>query len=178
MTQVVGLIGGSGLGKSTTAAGLFYEMKLRGIHVELVREYVKSWAWTGRKVGEFDQAYLFGKQSQAEAQLYGKVDWIVTDSPLLLAPIYEKFYLGKSLIEPAVLAFLEKTKTAGIQHHHVVLARNKPFDTRGRYETEATARKVDDFVHQALATWKVPTVTCSVPDRERVNDILQKVGIL
>ncbi len=177
MTNVISLIGGSGLGKSTTAAGLFYEMKLQGLHVELVREYVKAWAWQGRKVGEFDQAYLFGKQSQAEAQLYGKVDWIITDSPLLLAPIYEKFYSGASLIEGAALQFLDKARARGVNHHHVILGRNKPFDTRGRFETEETALKVDTFVRQALAAWQVPTLESSVPDRERVQDILKKVGL-
>lgn len=63
MTVVINMFGGSGCGKSTTAALLFARLKLKGAHVELVREYVKYWAWNDRQVKEFDQLYLLGKQS-------------------------------------------------------------------------------------------------------------------
>src|SRR4051812_46140966 len=113
MTKVINLFGGSGLGKSTTAAGLFYEMKLRGIHCELIREYVKQWAWDGTKIGPMDQVYIFGKQAEAESRIYGKVDIAVTDSPLLLSPIYEQFYSGETVVGSAAMAFLNKAKATG-----------------------------------------------------------------
>lgn len=175
-TYVINLFGGSGLGKTTTSFGLAYEMKLRGLHMELVREYIKSWAWQGRKVQPFDQAYIFGKQSQAEAQLYGKVDFIVTDSPLLLAPIYEKFYSGESVVEPAVLSFLAKAKKHGVEHINFLLKRQKAFDPRGRYETEETARQVDDAVLQQLKAWGILFYEVDAPDDRRVEFILDVVS--
>jgi hypothetical protein len=174
-TQVINLFGGSGLGKSTTAAGLFYEMKLRGLHCELIREYVKQWAWDGTKIGPFDQVYIFGKQAKTESRLYGKVEFAVTDSPLLLSPIYESFYTGDSVVSEAALKFLRKAADTGVQHHNFILERHKPFDTRGRYETEETARKVDEHVKAKLTDWGVPYTIISAPDRERVAEILGTV---
>jgi tRNA uridine 5-carbamoylmethylation protein Kti12 len=81
MTTVINLFGGPGTGKSTLATNLFYIMKSKDINVELVREYVKSWAYNNREPKEYDLIYLLGKQSSYETQLYGKVDYVVTDSP-------------------------------------------------------------------------------------------------
>lgn len=175
MTKVINLFGGSGLGKSTTAAGLYYEMKLRGFHVELVREYVKQWAWEGTKVGPYDQLYLLGKQSKYESRLYGKVDYIITDSPLLLSPIYESFYAGKTIVREAALGFLEKAKANGVDHYNFILERHKPFDTRGRYETEEQARQVDQHVLLCLSGWGIPFTPVAADDRERVPEIIKAV---
>ena len=54
MTQIISLHSGPGTGKSTSAAQLFAELKQRHCSVELVREYVKKWAWEGRKISGFD----------------------------------------------------------------------------------------------------------------------------
>lgn len=175
MTKVINLFGGSGMGKSTTAAGVFYELKMRGVHCEMVREYVKQWAWDGTKVGPFDQVYLFGKQAKCESRLYGKVDVVVTDSPLLLSPIYEMFYSGRSIVLPSALAFMDHAKAQGVHHLNFMLERHKPFDTRGRYETEETARRVDSAVVERLGQWGIKYDTVGVPDRDRVEHIVKAV---
>ncbi len=175
MTKVISLFGGSGLGKSTLAAGLYAAMKAKGIHCELVREYVKQWAWEGTKIGPYDQPYIFGKQSRAEARLYGKVDYIIPDSPLLLSPVYETFYTGKSLVLTTVLNFLGLTKDTGVEHKNFVLARHKPFDTRGRYETAEQATKVDAHVYKCLDEWGIPYQEVNVRDADRIEFILNEV---
>lgn len=172
MTKVINLFGGSGIGKSTTAAHLFAEMKYRGLHCELVREYVKTWAWQNKRVGPFDQMYLLGKQSKYESILYGKVDYIITDSLLLLCPIYERYYSGKELVGPAALNFIEDAKTKGVEHINFLLTRNKHFDPRGRYETEDQARKVDDVVRAYLTENNIPFTTIDCDDRERADMII------
>lgn len=175
MTKVINLFGGSGIGKSTTAAHLFAEMKYRGLHCELVREYVKTWAWQDRKVGPFDQMYLLGKQSKYESILYGKVDYIVTDSPLLLCPIYEKFHLGQELVAPAAMNFIEDAKTKGVEHLNFVLTRNKHFDPRGRYDTLEQAQQVDIAVKQFMTERNIPFVEITCEDRQRAEEILKHV---
>lgn len=177
MTKVINLLGGSGLGKSTTAAGLFYTMKLRGYHCELIREYVKQWAWDGIKIQPLDQVYIFGKQAKAEMRVYNKVDVAVTDSPLLLSPIYELFYSGKTNVKESALGFLADAKTAGVEHHYFLLERHKPFDTRGRFETEEQAKAVDAFVVDTLTKWGIPYTVVSCRDRDRVEDILSCMGL-
>jgi ABC-type oligopeptide transport system ATPase subunit len=153
MTTVINLFGGSGCGKSTTAALLFARMKLMGCHVELVREYVKYWAWNDRKVKEYDQLYLLGKQSAYESMLYGKVDYIVTDSPILLAGMYQEYrsdgrdtYVGEAALE-----FMKQAQCSGVVYKNFILERNKPFDPRGRWETEDQARYLDLFIADYLS---------------------------
>lgn len=61
-TTIINLYGGHGSGKSTSAAYYYYVMKKDGLNVELVRQYVKDWAWEGRKITTNDQIYFLGKQ--------------------------------------------------------------------------------------------------------------------
>ncbi len=170
MTVVVNMLGGSGLGKSTTAAGLYHQMKLDGKNVELVREYVKNWAWDGKKIGQYDQIYIFGKQARSEYMLYNKVDYIITDSPIILSPVYEKFYNnGESMIEEASIKFLEKAKKNGVKHINFLLDRKKPFNPEGRYETEEQAKTVDVKVSEFLADHGLTYEKVDCVDEERIK---------
>lgn len=175
MSTVINLFGGSGLGKSTTAALLFGEMKLQGLHCELVREYVKEWAWAGRKVGPDDQDTIYENQLSRERLYYNKLDFIVTDSPLLLGPIYQKFYTGDDPIKNRVLEGLQQAADDGIIHMNFVLQRNKEFDARGRYENETQAKAVDELVEQYLKDLSIPYHIIKSNDRERVHEILSRV---
>jgi len=173
MTVVVNMLGGSGLGKSTTAAGLYHSMKMLGLNVELVREYVKSWAWAGNKIGEYDQVYIFGKQARSEYMLYGKVDYIITDSPIILSPIYEKYYNnGESLIEDAAIKFLNKAKLNGIKHINFVLDRQKEFNPEGRYETEDQAKDIDQRVRDFISDNNIDHHIVDCADEDRIRFML------
>ena len=173
MTTVVNMLGGSGIGKSTTAAGLYYKMKLTGMNVELVREYVKILAWQGTEIGQFDQVNIFGEQCKLEHTLYGKVDFIVTDSPILLAPIYEVFYHGDSIMEEAAIKFLNKAELNNVKHVNILLGRNKPYDTKGRYQSEDEALLVDKMTRDFLTKYNMPFYEVGGPDEERVNKIIE-----
>lgn len=173
MTVVVNMLGGSGIGKSTTAAGLYYHMKLSHMNVELVREYVKILAWQGTEIGQFDQVNIFGEQCKLEHTLYGKVDYIITDSPIVLAPIYETFYNGDSIIEEAAIKFLKKAESNGIKHVNIVLGRNKPYDTKGRYQSEDEAMDVDKRTLEFLSRYSMPYYEVGGPDEDRVHKIME-----
>src|SRR5882724_674406 len=124
MTKVISFLAGPGCGKSTTSWGLGYEMKLRGENVEVVPEYAKRWAWQKKAITPLDQAFLFGKQSQAESCLYGKVDWIISDSNLFLAPMYEMYYSGGSLVLQSVKDFYTYAhKNFEVEHVNILLSR-------------------------------------------------------
>lgn len=171
MSIVISLLGGSGVGKSTLAAGLFHEMKSKGYNVELVQEYVKSWAWEGKPITQLDQPFIFGNQSQMEKRLYHKVDYIITDSPLILSPIYEEFYNEHSIILPSVLNFLDEAKKLGVHHEYFVFKRNKPFNTAGRYEDAPTATKFDKYLVDKLNSlkWNYHYLNCS--EEERIDAV-------
>ena len=175
MTKVINLIGASGIGKSTTAAALFAEMKMRGLNCELVSEYVKSWAYEKKVPSKFDQAYLFAKQARKESILYGKVDYIITDSPLWLSSFYENLYIGREIIAPAVRNYLNFVRDEGVEHIYFWLHRNKPYDPRGRYETEEQSKKNHVTMERYLIDNGVKLVDVPVDDRERVEFILKKI---
>ena len=86
--KVINLVGGPGCGKSTTAAGLFYELKKRDYSVELVTEYAKSRVWEDSLRTLNDQIYVFGKQHHMQWKLLGNVDYVITDTSLLFGLIY------------------------------------------------------------------------------------------
>lgn len=178
-TTVINLFGGSGCGKSTTAALLFARMKLNGFHVELVREYVKYWAWNDRKVREWDQLYLLGKQSAYESMLYGKVDFIVTDSPILLAGIYQEYRSGGAdkYVGCAAKSFMDHASSRGVEYMNFVLKRTKPYDSRGRWETEEQAKQIDEFVRGYLENYSgKPPIEVSGENENRDVEILETLA--
>ena len=95
MIRRINLWGGPSAGKSRTAARLFSDLKdwksnsASALEVELVREYVKDWAWTGRSIEGWDQLHIFSEQLRREETLLRNgVDVIVTDCPIGLNAFY------------------------------------------------------------------------------------------
>lgn len=175
-TVVVSLLGGSGIGKSTTAAKLYGEMKDLSMSVELVREFVKEWCLSGKKVGHFGQSIIYGQQLDRESMLYGKVEYIVTDSPLILCPVYQMYYQKHDSIKHAVLKDMEVAREKeGVIHLNFLLSRNKPFDPKGRYETEKVAKKIDITVRSFLNYHDIPFYNLDCSDEERVPNILKTI---
>lgn len=77
-------------GKSTLAAFLFSQLKMKNVKCELVTEFAKDLVWDNCHDALHDQAYLFGNQYHRLLRLEGKVDIVITDSPLMLNAIYNK----------------------------------------------------------------------------------------
>lgn len=171
MTKIITLYGGPGVGKSTTSAHIFAELKQRQTSVELVREYVKKWAWQGRKISGYDEFYFVGKQIHEESTLFGKVDYIVTDKPLVMDIYYSQRYASPTIaagIRAAVTSFYAAAAEDGHQHLHVFLTRSKAYDPRGRYEDEATARQMDGEIRDMLiALGYAYTVMPTTPEAVR-----------
>ena len=175
MTLVVNMLGGSGVGKSTTAAGLYYHMKLAHENVELVREYVKLLAWQGIKPGQYDQVNIFGEQCKLEHSLYGKVDYIITDSPIVLAPIYEVYYHGDSMMEEAAIKLLSKSAANEVQQLNIILERTKDYDEKGRYQTLEQAKEVDKMVVEFLDRHGMSYHRVGGPDEDRAQKIMELI---
>ncbi len=174
-THVINFFAGPGTGKSTLAAAVFADMKNKGISVELVREYVKNWAWKNRKPEANDQLYLLGKQTQAESILYGQVKYIVTDSPFLLAPIYEQHYFNRLSTKDAALWFLAYAERDGVVFHNFYLRRFKPLKQAGRFESEEMAHSLDYAIQDWLDVNKIKYTTVDVPFGDRIKFIHDKV---
>lgn len=86
--KVINFFGGPGCGKSTAASGLFYNMKKEWANAELVTEYAKDLVWSGSQHLLAEQVLVFAQQSHRLNRLKNKVDFAITDSPLLLSAFY------------------------------------------------------------------------------------------
>ena len=143
------LYGGAGCGKSTLAAGLFYEMKKHGFNVEYVPEYIKDWAYEGRIPKSFQQLYIFAKQLNREDVLFPHVSTIITDSPLLMNTVYSKKYNFVGWRQLVAMADLFEEKYPGL---HIFLNRgDMGYRTEGRYEDIDGAKSMDAMIKEVLS---------------------------
>lgn len=177
-TTIISLYGGPGAGKSTSAAYMYYLIKAAGLNAELVREYVKDWAWEGRKIDTYDQIYFLGKQVRKESMLFGKVDWLVTDSPIFMNYYYATSYCTPLLregVKAATLAFYEQTLLDGHKHYHILLQRQTPYEQEGRYQNEEQALAIDDGVEQMLSDLKIPNVIHCKSSEKDLKEVCEKI---
>lgn len=154
--KIVNLFGGPGVGKSTTAAGLFYEMKKAGLNVELVTEYAKDMVWEGRHNILEDQIYIFAKQQRRISRLRGHgIDWVITDSPIPLGLVYTRDgAFGAEFGELVMRVFM------GYDNHNYLLQRNFKYNPIGRNQKDVDeARIFDEKVSALLERWTVPFKT-------------------
>lgn len=135
MTQVVNFFAGPGAGKSTSAAGLFFLMKSRGYRVELVTEYAKDLTYEESHGLMGNQLALLGEQDRRLRRLVGKVDFVITDSPLLLSLAYAGGDFALPWFETAVRGAFDC-----YDNLNVVVRAVKPYQPFGRRQSAASAR--------------------------------------
>lgn len=147
----INFFGGPGSGKSTTAPWVFSMLKRDKASIELVTEYVKSWATQKRKVNEFDQIYLFGKQMQYEYRfLNAGIKNIVTDSPVLLSSVYASVYF-KDINVADDLEHMADEYEKKYPSINIFLDRgDKPYNPEGRYQTYEEAKEIDKLILKVL----------------------------
>lgn len=156
MTTVVNLFGGPGSGKSTLQSDLYSYMKKQGKSVEMVREVAKKWAWSKTKITPLNQLNIIGEQIKDESELYGKVDCIITDSPILLGAFYMSYNHGEDFMMRMVLDYMYFAEKNGVKFINILLKRpENKFDTRGRFESRAEVELIDEELIKFLKDSKL-----------------------
>ena len=150
MTTIINFYGAPSSGKSTEAAKLFALMKSDGKNVELVTEYAKEWAWEQRSVGMFDQLFIVANQIQRETRLFGQVDTIITDSPVLLGVFYEEYRKFPSLTRDMVNQYHKCLQSFGVLHENHWLETRPSEDTMGRYHGAKECEKISSQLRRFL----------------------------
>lgn len=144
--KVINLFSGPGAGKSTTAAGLFYLMKIRGASVELVTEYAKEIVWDENWSGLKKQERIFTEQNNRLKRLIGKVEYAVTDSPILLSHIYAS---GEYLTSRNFLPLIDE-EFSRYNNINFFLKRKKEYVAVGRTQTKEEAENIDRLILNLL----------------------------
>ena len=166
---VVNLYGGPGCGKSTGAAHIFSELKKKGVNAELITEFAKDKTWEKNSVALNCQEYVFGKQSFRLQRCRDDVDVIVTDSPLPLTIIYNK---NPALGQPFEQVVLSVFNT--YNNINYLLKRVKPYNPKGRKQTESESIEIDGEVLNLLNKFNI--VFFGVPgDDDGYNFIVDEV---
>lgn len=173
MTIVVNLFAGPGAGKSTTAAYVFAMLKSRGVNCELAREYAKDVVWEGREHLLDNQAYIFAKQLKLLRDLDGRVDVIITDSPLMLAILYNRI----SHAEPPSFERYVQDIHARYDNFNVYVERVKPYHTAGRVQTELEARELDAAARELPIAYHLTVLGTEDGAKTIVNDVVKRLEL-
>lgn len=159
MTKIINFYGGPSAGKSTMAAQLFGYMKAGRMNVEYVPEFAKTLTW--RKAACLDdQLYVLGNQHHELYTLLGQVDYVITDSPLLMQLHYISIGFSKfkptasvpDVFEELVLSLYQKYDN----HNFYVERGDRKFIQAGRNQNEEESKEIDDSIHEILVYNAIP----------------------
>lgn len=147
MTICINLLGGPGSGKSTTAAGVFYKLKLAGVNCELITEYAKDKTWLKDYRTLENQIYVFANQYHRLWRVADQVDVVVTDSPILLSAVYgDTSDIFKALVIETFYQY---------QNYTYFVNRVKPYNPSGRSQNEEQAKLIDSSILDTLMRYEV-----------------------
>lgn len=155
MAIVVNLFAGPGVGKSTNAAKIFAELKMKGVNCEMALEFAKDKVWEESFRTMDDQIYIFGKQFHRIWRLKDKVDVIICDSPLPNSIVYDKE--NSKAFHELIMEQFNK-----FQNLNFYLKRSAAYQAEGRLQSEEEAKKVDEVVRSVLIDYKIPFVTLDI----------------
>ena len=130
--KVINLFGSSGSGKSTTAAGLAYELKIEGFKVEIINEYAKELCILNSEHLLENQIWIFANQYQKMKYLSEDLDFVITDSPLMLSYFYGiKYNFNFEKLFPLI-----KDVHNSFNNINIFLERNHGWDQYARVQSE------------------------------------------
>lgn len=166
-TLIVNLFSGPGGGKTTMMSGIFTELNYRYINCEMSPEYAKEKVWSNSLNVLEDQLYVFAHQQHRLWRLNGKVDVIITDSPLLLSIIYG------DRMKPS---FKELVKEQYSLYNNInfFLERCNPYVKSGRIQKEEDAKLIDKKIINMLDELSEPYVSV-LGDKSSLPIIVNKI---
>lgn len=166
---LVNLYGPPGAGKSSGAAHIFSELKMRGINAELVTEFAKDKVYEQSKKVFENQAYIFGKQYFRITRCKDDVDVIITDSPLSLSMIYNNDpVLGESFNQ------MVRNVRNSFDDMNYFVFRVKKYNPKGRFQTEKESDKLSQEILDFMSTEGISF--CPINgDREGYDKVVEDV---
>jgi hypothetical protein len=133
------------------SALIFAELKMRHISTEYTPEYAKQLVWQEKFEDLNNQYHVSLTQYKMLKCIDGKVDYIITDSPLFLGLFYNRdFENNTSDIIKTECMILDKLKE--FNNKYIFLERNEtyPFETQGRVHNEQESKRIDAELKKLL----------------------------
>jgi hypothetical protein len=124
------------------------DFKEIGASAEFVPEFAKELTWHERQDCLACQPFVLGEQYYRIYKMLGKVDFIVTDSPIILSGIYDE----KHTKEAAAYAAAYYKDLPNVNYF---IKRKKKYNPEGRNQTEQQAVAIDEKVRKLLNHFKI-----------------------
>jgi len=173
MSKIINFFGGPGIGKSTQASGLFTEMKKHHMSVEYTYEFPKEVAWEGNISQLKDQFFITANQHRNISRLYGKVDYIIVDSPIILGCFYEQRYGDGYPASHYGMSGLSKFLWSLFKQYdniNILLTRNnETYDPNGRMQDLNEAIEIDNDIKETLMINSVDFKEFSVDNNTAIS---------
>ena len=176
MTKIINLFGGPGIGKSSIASGLTYKLKKKHITCDNPYEFPKLLAWDENHSAIRDQLYVLANQHRGIVKSYGKVDYIILDSTILLSLTYRNYY--KSNQYPATLygdTFDKLVLETFNQYENIniLLERGEGnHNEKERYQSLDESKELDKAIELSMISNNIPYYVVKV-GKNTVKDILK-----
>lgn len=173
-TKIINLFGGPGAGKSTISSGLFYELKRLNISCDNPYEFPKQVAWEDNPSQINDQLYIFANQHRGIVRSYGKVDYIILDSPILLSLAYKNGYSNEYPVSLYGDKFDEMVIEVFKKYDNINLFLNRPedFQDEGRFQNYEESIMFDNKIKSIMDTNGIDYRTINV--NEHTVDFILK----
>lgn len=180
MTKIINLFCGPGGGKSSIAAGITYKLKKNHISCDQPYEFPKLLAWDDNHSAIQDQLYVLANQHRGIVKSYGKVDYIVLDSPILLSLTYRNYYKGTEYPSSLYGESFDKMVLDTFNQYdniNIVLDRaDGVHNNDERYQNLEESKELDIVIENSLIKNNIPFHKIKVDD-DTVDNIIKLVNI-
>jgi hypothetical protein len=148
-------------------------MKKHHMSVEYTYEFPKEVAWEGNVSQLKDQFFITANQHRNISRLYGKVEYIIVDSPIVLGCFYEQRYgegYPASYYSMSGLSNFLWMLYKQYDNINLLLKRNdETYDTNGRLQDLQEAQEIDKDIRQTLLVNSIPFVEFNVGTNTAVD---------
>jgi len=180
---VINAFGGPGSGKSVSCMDICQQLKKLGYNAEYVQEYAKDLVydenWDMLDGSPENQFEILKEQLRRVDRLYGTVDFIVTDSPVLLNSVYNKS------LSPQYDNMVTSLYKDFENFTYFVERDTSSYQQEGRIQNLEESQKIDEEIKQLLAEKEVyygtynhdtinKIVSNSIKTFNRINHIDEK----
>jgi hypothetical protein len=181
MSIIINFFGGPGIGKSTQSAELFTLMKKSHMDVELTYEFPKIVTWEENYSTIKDQFFITANQHRNISRLYGKVEFIIVDSPIILGTVYKDIYTTKTEYPSS---FYDETFDYFIMNlfkkynnFNILLTRDdSTFNQNGRLQNLNQSKEIDGVIKNRLIENEIPYVEFPISETTS-EDIFEYIKI-